>query len=210
MLLAAPRTADTPLLARAHRRARAETARAGRERGRSSRLLHARWCPNIGASRRDRSPRAAPPRRACDRRSRLTACRRPMTDADPPRADLRFRQDRAGRARPLPARRAASRSCPPAARRRRCARPASPVNEVADHTGFPEIMDGRVKTLHPKIHGGLLGRRDAAGARGGDGASTASRRSTSWWSTSIPSRRRWRRAPASTTASRTSTSAARR
>ena len=35
------------------------------------------------------------------------------------------------------------------------------VTEVADHTGFPEIMDGRVKTLHPKIHGGLLGRRDA-------------------------------------------------
>ena len=34
------------------------------------------------------------------------------------------------------------------------------VREVADHTGFPEIMDGRVKTLHPKIHGGLLGRRD--------------------------------------------------
>ena len=33
------------------------------------------------------------------------------------------------------------------------------VNEVAEHTGFPEIMDGRVKTLHPKIHGGLLGRR---------------------------------------------------
>ncbi|MFM1887213.1 MAG: bifunctional phosphoribosylaminoimidazolecarboxamide formyltransferase/IMP cyclohydrolase PurH [Pseudomonadota bacterium] len=34
-----------------------------------------------------------------------------------------------------------------------------PVTEVAAHTGFPEIMDGRVKTLHPKIHGGLLGRR---------------------------------------------------
>jgi len=33
------------------------------------------------------------------------------------------------------------------------------VTEVASHTGFPEIMDGRVKTLHPKIHGGLLGRR---------------------------------------------------
>src|SRR3546814_5782875 len=32
--------------------------------------------------------------------------------------------------------------------------------EVSSHTGFPEIMDGRVKTLHPKIHGGLLGRRD--------------------------------------------------
>ena len=34
-----------------------------------------------------------------------------------------------------------------------------PVTEVSEHTGFPEIMDGRVKTLHPKIHGGLLGRR---------------------------------------------------
>jgi phosphoribosylaminoimidazolecarboxamide formyltransferase / IMP cyclohydrolase len=34
-----------------------------------------------------------------------------------------------------------------------------PVKEVAEHTGFPEIMGGRVKTLHPKIHGGLLGRR---------------------------------------------------
>jgi phosphoribosylaminoimidazolecarboxamide formyltransferase/IMP cyclohydrolase len=33
------------------------------------------------------------------------------------------------------------------------------VKEVSSHTGFPEIMDGRVKTLHPKIHGGLLGRR---------------------------------------------------
>ena len=33
------------------------------------------------------------------------------------------------------------------------------VTEVARHTGFPEIMDGRLKTLHPKIHGGLLGRR---------------------------------------------------
>ena len=34
-----------------------------------------------------------------------------------------------------------------------------PVREVASYTGFPEIMDGRVKTLHPKVHGGLLGRR---------------------------------------------------
>ena len=36
-----------------------------------------------------------------------------------------------------------------------------PVQEVSDYTGFPEMMDGRVKTLHPKIHGGLLARRDA-------------------------------------------------
>ena len=33
------------------------------------------------------------------------------------------------------------------------------VVEVADYTGFPEMMDGRVKTLHPKVHGGILGRR---------------------------------------------------
>ena len=33
------------------------------------------------------------------------------------------------------------------------------VTEVAEHTGFPEMMDGRVKTLHPHIHGGILGRR---------------------------------------------------
>ena len=42
----------------------------------------------------------------------------------------------------------------------------TPVERV---TGFPEMMDGRVKTLHPKIHGGLLARRDHAG----DGAALA-------------------------------------
>jgi len=35
-----------------------------------------------------------------------------------------------------------------------------PVRPVSDYTGFPEMMDGRVKTLHPKVHGGILGRRD--------------------------------------------------
>ena len=35
-----------------------------------------------------------------------------------------------------------------------------PVIEVASITEFPEMMDGRVKTLHPKIHGGILGQRD--------------------------------------------------
>ncbi|MDR2189336.1 MAG: bifunctional phosphoribosylaminoimidazolecarboxamide formyltransferase/IMP cyclohydrolase [Azonexus sp.] len=34
------------------------------------------------------------------------------------------------------------------------------VTEIADYTGFPEMLDGRVKTLHPKVHGGLLARRD--------------------------------------------------
>ena len=35
-----------------------------------------------------------------------------------------------------------------------------PVTEVSDYTGFPEMMDGRVKTLHPMIHGGLLHLRE--------------------------------------------------
>jgi len=35
-----------------------------------------------------------------------------------------------------------------------------PVTDVADYTGFPEMLDGRVKTLHPKVHGGILARRD--------------------------------------------------
>ena len=34
------------------------------------------------------------------------------------------------------------------------------IREVSDYTGFPEMLDGRVKTLHPKIHGGLLAIRD--------------------------------------------------
>ncbi|MCB1691344.1 MAG: hypothetical protein KDI19_01200 [Pseudomonadales bacterium] len=38
-----------------------------------------------------------------------------------------------------------------------------PVLEVSQYTGFPEMMDGRVKTLHPRVHGGLLGRLDGAG-----------------------------------------------
>jgi phosphoribosylaminoimidazolecarboxamide formyltransferase / IMP cyclohydrolase len=37
------------------------------------------------------------------------------------------------------------------------------ATEVSDHTGFPEMLDGRVKTLHPKVHGGILARRDVAG-----------------------------------------------
>src|SRR5712675_73173 len=37
-----------------------------------------------------------------------------------------------------------------------------PVTNVSDVTGFPEMLDGRVKTLHPKLHGGILARRDRA------------------------------------------------
>ena len=46
--------------------------------------------------------------------------------------------------------------------RREIAAAGVEVQEVADYTGFPEMMDGRVKTLHPKVHGGLLARRDDA------------------------------------------------
>ena len=41
-----------------------------------------------------------------------------------------------------------------------------PVREVSDYTGFPEMMDGRVKTLHPKVHGGILALRDVDTHRG--------------------------------------------
>src|SRR6476469_178531 len=37
-----------------------------------------------------------------------------------------------------------------------------PVVEIGDYTGFPEMLDGRVKTLHPKVHAGILARRDVA------------------------------------------------
>ena len=40
-----------------------------------------------------------------------------------------------------------------------------PVTQVSDYTGFPEMMDGRIKTLHPKIHGAILGKRDLEGHR---------------------------------------------
>ena len=89
--------------------------------------------------------------------------------AHPPRPAVRVRQDRA---RPLAAgarRATASSWSRPAAPRRRCATLGHEVRDVSDLTGFPEMMDGRVKTLHPKVHGGLLAVRDDADACRGDG-----------------------------------------
>ncbi|PKQ09975.1 MAG: bifunctional phosphoribosylaminoimidazolecarboxamide formyltransferase/inosine monophosphate cyclohydrolase, partial [Actinobacteria bacterium HGW-Actinobacteria-9] len=43
---------------------------------------------------------------------------------------------------------------------RELAQAGVPVRPIDDLTGFPEMMDGRVKTLHPRVHGGLLARRD--------------------------------------------------
>ena len=63
-------------------------------------------------------------------------------------------------------------------------------------TGFPEMMDGRVKTLHPKIHGGILARRDHPEDLAARRRSTASAWWIWWWSISTRSSRR-RRSPAS-------------
>ena len=52
---------------------------------------------------------------------------------------------------------------------------------------FPELLGGRVKTLHPRVHAGILARRERRGGRRGDSPSTASSRSTSSASTSTPS-----------------------
>ncbi len=84
-----------------------------------------------------------------------------------------------------------------------------PVKDVAELTGFPEMMDGRVKTLHPRVHGGLLGVR-AAPAMPRPWPSTGSRASICSMSRSTRSRRPWPPARISTPVSRISTSAGRR
>ena len=83
-------------------------------------------------------------------------------------------------------------------------------HRIGDYTGFPEMLDGRVKTLHPKVHGGILARRDVP-AHAAALAAHGIPRSTSSSSTSIRFARPSRSAAArSTKRSRTSTSAARR
>ena len=74
------------------------------------------------------------------------------------RAAVGLRQDRDRRVRPRPGRARASRSSRPAAPPGRSREAGIPVRSITDLTGFPEIMDGRVKTLHPKLYAGLLAR----------------------------------------------------
>ncbi len=81
------------------------------------------------------------------------------------------------------------------------------VTEVADHTGFPEILDGRVKTLVPQIHGGILGRRDLP-AHVAQMAQHGIAPIDLVAVQPVPVRGHGRRGAAPTTASRTSTSAA--
>ena len=83
------------------------------------------------------------------------------------------------------------------------------ASDVSDLTGFPEMMDGRVKTLHPAVHGGLLAVRDNAEHRAAMEAHGIGR-SISSSSISIPSRRQSRAAAISRISSRISISAGRR
>ena len=63
--------------------------------------------------------------------------------------------------------------------RRALAAAGLPVRDVADLTGFPEMMDGRLKTLHPLVHGGLLAIRSRRACRAARRPRTASRTSIS-------------------------------
>ena len=85
-----------------------------------------------------------------------------------------------------------------------------PVTQVEELTGFPECLDGRVKTLHPRVHAGHPRRPRAWSPTATSSTSSASSRSTWWSSTSTRSPTPWRRAPRPTSASSRSTSAARR
>ena len=99
---------------------------------------------------------------------------------DGARTDLGFGQDGRWSTSRGGWRAGGSRSCRPAGTARALREAGVPVREVSDFTGAPEILDGRVKTLHPRVHGGILGRPtdDAPSRRC---ASTASTRSIWWW-----------------------------
>ena len=77
--------------------------------------------------------------------------------------------------------RPASRSSPPARPRRRIADAGVPVTASRSVTGFPECLDGRVKTLHPRVHAGLLADTRDPEHRAPAGRSWTSRRSSCSW-----------------------------
>ena len=164
---AAPRPAAAwwPLALRPPRRARPALISPGRRAACSARAA---------AERRDRPSRRPP----WPGRPRMLSARRPSRTPPSPCRPI----SGASRARSCPCptrpascpspgagRRAASSSSRRAAPRAALAARASPVEDVADLTGFPEMMDGRVKTLHPAVHGGLLAVRDESRAPGRHG-----------------------------------------
>jgi phosphoribosylaminoimidazolecarboxamide formyltransferase/IMP cyclohydrolase len=83
-----------------------------------------------------------------------------------------------------------------------------PVKDVADHTGFPEMMDGRLKTLHPKVHGGLLAIRGNA-EHDASARARIGKADRLWWSTSPVRGDSGRGAPYRRSASSITTSVAR-
>ena len=80
----------------------------------------------------------------------------------PPRADLGFRQGRSGAVRAGAGCASGVEILSTGGSARALREAGVSVKEVSEHSGFPEILDGRVKTLVPQIHGGILGRRDDA------------------------------------------------
>ena len=134
------------------------------------------------------------PRRRRGRLARGTAHSRPRhARSHHPSAALGLRQDRPRRIRARARARSACACCPPAAPRRRSPTPGSPVTESATTPAFPEMLDGRVKTLHPKVHGGILARRDLPAHAAALARARHSDRSISSSSTCIRSARRSRK-----------------
>ena len=88
--------------------------------------------------------------------------------AHPSGAPQRFRQERASSISRAASQRTAYKLISTGGTAKLLQESGSTVTEVADYTGFPEMLDGRVKTLHPKVHGGILARRDLPRARGRD------------------------------------------
>ena len=175
-------------VARRARRGRRAERRHGPPRRRDARRRadrrSRRRCRSCPATTRRRAPRADPGGRA----SAPAASRRPAARRRRPRSSTgavdarrrlgrvepaRSRAGRSCRSRTRPAsRRSAAASSPsassssrPAARPRRCARPACRSPTSPRSPAFPEMLDGRVKTLHPRVHAGILADRRRADHR---------------------------------------------
>ena len=156
--------------------------------GRRTPRRHRRELSTSGSSRSSGGSTRRPSRRMIDELERGSgwpeADRRPAGEG----AAVGVRQDRPGRPGP------GARRPRLGPRRQREARPAALADagiahrEVADVTGAPEMLGGRVKTLHPKIHGGILADRSKPGTWP-TSRRTASSPSTWWSATSTRSRR---------------------
>ena len=103
------------------------------------------------------------------------------TQADPARADQCLRQDAGSSSSPAACTRPASAIVSTGSTARTIADAGVPVTPVEDVTGFPEVLDGRVKTLHPHVHAGLLADTRKPEHARGRWRNSASRRSSWSW-----------------------------